>query len=304
MVIPAASRVCFTPSIANFASSSAVIPALPVFGSIPTCPPTYSTSPTRTPSLKGTPLNSAGRGKTRYFRSASAEIEHAVNRTKTARLAVRNFIRFSYHHLLAPSFSAKRKGTHRFAHTLAMFVISQNACTTSAERIVLRGYDFRLPRPRRHLVHRFFVLDHVPRRRPRPRSQARWRHNSLRRRPGFAQSDTSHPPFTGRTRPCPHHFLLCGALDDRLGQCSLRPVMAGAASSPRRMDGSGRTGRKLHARYPFGARHSCWHDRWCLRTSRFRRLHQRGRRHRAWYRRVRCYVPQHHLRSQSPARYF
>src|SRR5246127_3100628 len=92
MVIPAASSVCSTPSIANFESSSAVIPALPDFGSIPTCPPTYSTSPTRTPSLKGTPLNSAGRGKTTYFRSASAEIEQAVNSTKTARLAARNFI--------------------------------------------------------------------------------------------------------------------------------------------------------------------------------------------------------------------
>src|ERR1700748_3041417 len=200
MVIPAASSVCFTPSSANCASSSAVIPALPVFGSIPTCPPTYSTSPTRTPSLNGTPLNSAGRGKTTYFRSPSADIEHAVNNTKTATLAARNFIPFSFHRWLALSFSAQRD----------MFVISQNACTTSAERIVLRGYDSRLPRPRRHLVHRLPFLNHVPRRRPRSRCQTRRRHDSLRGRPGFAQPDSSHPPFAGRTRSRSHHFLLCG----------------------------------------------------------------------------------------------
>src|SRR5215475_8513318 len=84
---PAFSTVFLMPSIARRASCSASAGTCPVLGSVPMCPAIYRVLPTRTPSLKGKALESAGLGFTMYLRSAPlAATEKIKNRTATAHL--------------------------------------------------------------------------------------------------------------------------------------------------------------------------------------------------------------------------
>ena len=101
-----------------------------------------------------------------------------------------------------------------------------------------------------HLLHpvRGLSLFHdVPRSRARACSEDWWRRNGFPGRSGDSQSRATYPARTlghgGDSHPDAHLHRL----DYRMGQRAVRSRLGAASSSPRRLDGVGRSGNELHS---------------------------------------------------------